>query len=391
MLAALAFVLVNLVLYFGGPNEKAKLTLESLGDLNLAKNTGRLASWWIANSYLSEKTPPDVVLFGSSQLGGLQAADADLLKKPQDYVLDHKSVSLEEELKRHKLSANCFAIGIVGCMASDQLMLSKVLLSRQNSPKLLIATVSPRDFIDGHLPSITSTEIFKWYSPYVSNAAIADEFLSDPIEKASWLATSGLPLRSIYHNGQHELETTEPVTDMGAKPHKRLAADPLLTTNNESMVNIRPGQCIVTPNMPKFFVDNSNDYKKRYSNWHGTMYRQQIACFNKFLASAKARGIHVLVVGMPLDSSNASLLPEAFWSDYRNQIQTACSGNGATFLELSHDNEFGRGDFVDGVHLSARGGSKIARRMSNTIASTPGLVTAFRTHSGSQIADATTH
>lgn len=391
MLAALAFVLVNLVLYFCGPHEKVKLTLEDLGDLNLAKNTGRLASWWIANSYLSEKSPPDVVLFGSSQLGGLQAADADLLKKPQDYVLDHQSVSLEEELKRHNLFAKCFAIGIVGCMASDQLMLSKALFSAQNTPKLLIATVSPRDFIDGHLPSITSTEVFKWYSPYVSKAAIADEFLSDPIDKASWFATSGLPLRSVYHNGQRELDTTDPVTEKGAKPLRRLAADPLLMTNNESLVNIRPGQCMVTPNMPSLFVDTSNDYKKRYGHWRGSMYHQQVACFNKFLASEKERGIKVLVVGMPLDSSNWSLLPDAFWSDYRNRLQTACHENGATFLELSHDNEFGRGDFVDGVHLSARGGSKIARRIADRIASAPGLVAVLRATSRPQLADAATH
>ncbi len=368
------------------------MTLEGLGDLNMAKNKGRLASWWIANSYLSEKSTPDVVLFGSSQLGGLQAADADLLKKPQDYVLDHKSVVLEEELKRHKLSAKCFAIGIVGCMASDQLMLSKVLLSPQNSPKLLIATVSPRDFIDGHLPSITSTEVFKSFSPYLTNSAIVDEFLSDPIDKATWLATSGLPLRSIYHNGERNLETTELFTEgCENKPLKRLAADPLLTTNNESMVDIRPGQCMVSPHMPALFVDNTSDYKKRYGNWQGAMYHQQIACFNKFLATAKARGINVLVVGMPLDSSNSSLLPDAFWSDYHNRLKTACSEYGATFLELSHDTEFGRGDFVDGVHLSARGGSKIAHRIADTIASAPGLVTAFRANSGSQLADAVMH
>lgn len=392
MLAALAFVLVNLVLHFAVPSEKAKLSLESLGDSKEAKNTGRLASWWIANSYLCEKTRPDIVLFGSSQLGGLQAADADLLGKPQDYVLDHESVCVEEELKSHKLAARCFAIGIVGCMASDQLMLSKALLSPQNSPKLLIATVSPRDFIDGHLPSITSTEVFRWFSPYVSKDTIANDFLSDPIEKASWFATTGLPLRNVYHNGQRDLDTTEPpVFEKSDKPLKRLAADPLLTTNNEALVNIRPGQCMVTPNMPTFFVDNSNDYKKRYGNWNGAMYHQQIACFNKFLASTKARGIKVLVVGMPLDSSNSSLLPETFWSDYGNRLQTACRENGATFLELSHDNDFGRGDFVDGVHLSARGGAKIAHRVADTIAAVPGLVTAIRSSSHAQIADADTH
>ena len=388
MSAAFAFLFINLALYFVGPRDRAKLTLDALGDLNLAKDSGRVASWWISNAYLREKSAPDVVLLGSSQLGGLQAADADLLKAPQDYVLDHKCVSIEDQLKRHEIDAKCFSIGIVGSMISDQFMISQVLLYPQNAPKLVIATVSPRDFIDGYLPSATSTEVFRWFSPYVSTSAIANDFLSDPIEKARWFTTTGLPLRNAYRNEQRELESNQPTFDKSNKPMHRLAQDPLLTTNNESLISIRPGQCIVTPGMPEFFVDNSSDYKKRYGNSNGPMYKHQITCLNKMLASAKARGIKVLVVGMPLDSSNWTLLPEPFWSDYRNRLQTACRENGASFLELSHDTEFGRNDFVDGVHLSAHGGSKVARRIADAIGSAPGLVTALKASSPAQLADA---
>ncbi len=392
LLAALVFVMVNLVLHFAGPTEKAKLTLDALGDLNLAKKNGRVASWWISNAYLSEKSPPDVVLIGSSQLGGLQAADADLLKVPQDYALDHKCVIIENYLRGHKIQAKCFSIGIVGSMVSDQFMIEKVLFSAPNKPKVLIATVSPRDLIDGALQSVSSTEVFRFFSPYVSDSSIADDFLCDPIEKATWFTTTGIPVRTAYRNEQRELESAEPVVDKANRPLHRLAQDPLLTTNNETLVNILPGQCTVRPDMPEIFVDNTSDYKKRrYANPRGPMYQRQLTCFIKMLANAKAQGMNVLVVGMPLHISNWSLLPESFWSDYRNRLQTACRDNGATFIELSHDTDFSKKDFVDGVHLSAHGGLKVARRIANAVASTPALVTALRTNTRAQLADAVEH
>ena len=390
MLATLTFVLLNVALHLGGPKQKPELTLAALGDLNVPKDTGRAASWWLSNAYLSKESTPDVVLFGSSQLGGLQAADANLLKTPQDYVLNHESITVEGQLKRHNIDADCFAIGMVGSMISDHYMISKVLFSSLNKPKLMVVTVSPRDFIDGCLPSVTATEVFTFFSPYLNSSMIGDEFLCTPIEKMIWFATSGLPIRSLFRNGPGESETKELTLEKNEKPMQRLTQDPLLTTNTVSMSNIRRGQCIVLPNMPEFFVDNSRDYKKRYCNSRGPMYQRQLTCFSNLLANAKERGIKVLVVGMPLDASNSSLLPESFWSDYRNRLQSACTIHGASFMELSHDAGFRRSDFVDGVHLSALGGWKLSSKIADAIAAAPHLVAALKANSETQLATVST-
>jgi len=376
LIAAVTFVLINLVLHFGGLGAKRTLNLETIGDRDSAVKSGRVASWWFSHDYLNKTSAPDVLLFGSSQLGGLQAADAKLLRTPQDYVLDHKCVSVENNLKQHNLHANCFSIGIVGSMISDQYMISRVLLSPENSPKLMVVTVSPRDFIDGYLASVTSTEAFRWFSPYLSNTVIGDDFLSDPIEKVCWFTTSGLPIRKAFRHTHREIDCAEPTFENGE--WRRFEQDPLLNTTSESLTNLRPGQCIVSPDMPEFFVDNSGDYKKRYCKPSGPMYLHQITCFNKMLADAKTRGIKVLVVGMPLDCTNSALLPNSFWNDYRKRLQTACISTGASFIDLSHDSEFGRGDFVDGVHLSARGGWKVAQRIAKTIAATPRLAVSLK-------------
>ena len=371
--------MVNVVVHFGGTHEKPKLSLSALGDIDNAKKNGRRASWWLANNYLSRKSTPDVVLFGSSQLGGLQAADADLLNSTQDYVLNHECVSVERQLKQEHLPASCFAIGMVGSMISDHYLISRVLFSPQNSPKLMVVTVSPRDFIDSKLPSVTSTEVFRFFSPYISDSTVSADLLTDPVEKISWYATN-MPIRNAWRGGRIESDSVEklgPSGEQSNKPMQRISQDPLLTTNNESMALIRPGQCVVTPHMADFFVDNSTDYKKRYSSSHGPMYKRQFDCFSKLLSAANAQGISVLVVGMPLDASNWSLLPATFWQDYRGRLQTACAKNGCAFVEWSHDAAFGRGDFVDGVHLNARGGGKLAQKIAQAISQAPTIVAAL--------------
>lgn len=378
LVAAVLFVLTNFVLHLSGLGAQRTLNRGTIGDRDAALKSGRVASWWFSHAYLNETPAPDVVLFGSSQLGGLQAADAKFLRTPQDYVLDHKCVSVEKHLRELNLFANCFSIGIVGSMISDHFMISKVLFTPQNSPKIIVVTISPRDFIDGYLSSVTSTEVFRWFSPYVTNVAIGEDFLSEPIEKVTWFTTSGLPLRKAFRNTHSELDSAELTFQESNDAWHRVEQDPLLTTTRDSLTNLRPGQCIVSPEMQEFFLDNSSDYKKRYSKPSGAMYEHQIKCLNKMLADAKTRSISVLVVGMPLDCTNSELLPDSFWNDYRNRVQAACTNSAATFMDLSHDSEFGRGDFVDGVHLSARGGWKVARRIARVIAATPTLATALK-------------
>jgi Protein of unknown function (DUF1574) len=377
-MSAVCFVLVNLVLHCTGLGAKRTLTQETIGDLGSAIRSGSVASWWFSHAYLNQKSAPDVLLFGSSQLGGLQAADAKFLRTPQDYVLDHKCVSVEKHLKEQNLPSNCFTIGIVGSMISDQYMIAKVLLNPENTPKVMVLTVSPRDFIDGYLASVTSTEVFRWFSPYLTNAVIGQDFLSDPIEKISWFTTSGLPIRKAFRHTHNDLETSEPDINNSDKEWHRFEQDPLLNTNTDLLSNLRPGQCIVSPEMPEFFYDNSSDYKKRYSKPSGPMYEHQTSCFNKMVADARSRGISVLVVGMPLDSTNQKLLSDSFWSDYHSRLKTACENNNAKLVDLSHDPDFGRGDFVDGVHLSARGGWKLAQRIAREIASAPNMVLALK-------------
>lgn len=378
LFAAVAFVLVNVVLHLSGLGAQRALNRETIGDRDAALKSGRVASWWFSHAYLNEIPAPDLVLFGSSQLGGLQAADAKFLRTPQDYVLDHKCVSVEKHLHDQNLFANCFSIGIVGSMISDHFMISKVLFTPQNSPKIMVVTISPRDFIDGYLSSVTSTEVFRWFSPYLPNATLGADFLSDPMEKATWFTTSGLPLRKAFRNTHSEMDSADLTLPESKDAWHRVEQDPLLTTTKDSLTNLRPGQCIVSPDMQEFFLDNSGDYKKRYSKPSGPMFEHQLTCFNKMLSEAKSRKINVLVVGMPLDCTNWQLLPDSFWSDYRARVQKACVNNAATFMDLSHDAEFGRGDFVDGVHLSARGGWKVAERIASVIATTPRLASALR-------------
>lgn len=71
------------------PTAKPELTL---ADVNLTPEIleeGKPASWWLARTFLTSTKTPDIVVCGSSQIGGLQAADANTSEKPLTlYLID---------------------------------------------------------------------------------------------------------------------------------------------------------------------------------------------------------------------------------------------------------------------------------------------------------------
>ncbi len=91
-------------------------------------NQDALASWWLAKSYFADRRPPDVVLFGGSQIGPVQGADAYSFDRLVDITGNHRSYVIEHDLQRilHK-KLHVFIGRLPGTRISDQLMVSHAL------------------------------------------------------------------------------------------------------------------------------------------------------------------------------------------------------------------------------------------------------------------------
>src|SRR5260370_1274328 len=87
-------------------------------------------------------------------------------------------------------------------------------------------------------------------------------FLNKPLETVSqiipWkMISSHLPL--------------PPQAVIGGGAMKQKATGWLFSLNSDND-NVKPGQCIVLPNMPKTYIDNSEEYAKRYRNCNPPFY-----------------------------------------------------------------------------------------------------------------------
>ncbi|MBS2007106.1 MAG: hypothetical protein JST01_08695 [Cyanobacteria bacterium SZAS TMP-1] len=350
---------------------------------------GKPSSWWLARSYMTAEHQPEIVLCGSSQIGGLQAADARVLNKPIDFVENHHCDVLERDLNaRLGVKPYVFISALPGAMVSDHFAIAKSLFAAHGKPALLVLTVSPRDFIDNTLPGAGATEPYRFFSAHSDLSSYADLAYNDPWSRFTHVVSSELPLRrfttalddfSKKWSEENQTASADTIGGAGAESGQSTdsASQQVKFVMGGYQGNIKPGEAVLYPTSLKVFVNNVNDYKKRYRNTHPANYEAQMTYFKNYLSFLSDQGVRVLVVGMPLTEINRKILPDDFWQEFRGRLLLSCGGAGAEWLDLSDSPEFTVADFVDTVHLNADGGVKLAAKIAEKITAAPELSAAL--------------
>ena len=359
---------------------------------------GKPSSWWLARSYMTAPHQPEIVICGSSQIGGLQAADARVLNKPIDFVENHHCDVLEQDLRgKLKINPYVFISALPGAMISDHFAIAKSLFAAKGKPALLVLTVSPRDFIDNTLPGAGATEPYKFFSAHTDLSPYTNIAYNDSWSRLSHYLSSELPLRRLTTDiEQISKRWSEQNSDGNSATADSATPGTVNTTNtggtapSDSSVsqqvkfvmggyqgNIRPGDAVLYPNHLKIFVNNVSDYKKRYRNTHPANYEAQMQYFKSYLSYLSDQGVRVLVVGMPLTSINRDILSTDFWQEFRGRLLLTCGASAAEWLDLSDSKDFTVDDFVDTVHLNADGGVKLADRIAERIGTSRELTAAL--------------
>lgn len=382
--ASISRFLVALVLFVGvnaavaasplGRTVVQPISLEDFKLTETVKAEGKPSSWWLARAFRESEERPDVVVCGSSQIGGLQASDANITGKPVDFVSNHHCPTIEQALV---LKSYVFLSALPGAMISDHFAIAKALYEDRSAPPIVVLTISPRDFLDNSLPCAGATEPYKYFSKFSDMTAYTGLAYNQPWSRLEHFTGSEMPMRKLepYIN----YLTNKTVNDLvpaaeiagtadGAKNTKVADASAQIQAQLKFVMggyegNIRPGQAVLTPNLPQIYVDNTRDYKRRYKNTHPPVYDVQMQYLKECLSYLDKKGTKVLIVGMPLTQSNRELLNTDFWNRYRADILVSTAPTGAKFLDLIEDATFNQKDFCDTVHLNASGGKKLAEKM----------------------------
>jgi hypothetical protein len=370
LMALSIFFIANLTLLFS-VNLRTTTIDEELSKPDSASNIKGTWPWWISKSYLAQVQAPDIVLLGSSQMAtAVFTADAQTLQKALDCVSYRRATTLENDLTHrlgHPISIFNWSMG--GAMASDQNLITRTLLTGRLKPKMVVIGISPRDFIDNTLPSASATEPFRFFSRFVEPDKLAAWAFTDDLSRFGWLLNRYLPMSQLHGKVASCMASGEaPATTNKQEFLKGISA---------SGGNISPGQWLVPANIPYLFVDNTQEYIHRYTNPNPPIYPQELSFFNDALTRLRQNGVKVLVVGMPSVSPNRKLLPDSFWQDFHNNISSICVKNSADWLDLSDSDVFTLDDYLDTVHLSARGGDKLFAEITRYIGKQPNLVTSL--------------
>lgn len=330
--------------------------------------------WWTVDDFRKQQQNPDIVLMGSSLLmHALHGGDAEYLKLPQNEVFHHRSVMLENLLKEKTgAQVNTFAFAMAGQMASDAYALSSTLLTGDRKPKAIVYTIAPRDFMDNTFSNPASTEIFKLMNHLGGAREVAWQARPGFLDKVEY----GLEnLSSLYDHRQYLVYLQHRYSEsilklIGYKNMqeihtpfelRRLA---LLDLPEETGTNER----IASPNLAFKFIDNSDEYRRRYQPFKEKPYRTQVQYMERFLGLCKREGIQVILVNMPLLEQNVNLMPQGSYDLYKSTVQKLATQYDASFIDLHDPNTFKQEMYCDTAHMNGVGGMKFFSLLSDKLA-----------------------
>lgn len=369
------FAVANVIVYCFHQYYQPPITTAVLTSNENAAAHTREWTWWLARKWLEQHKAPDMVLFGSSQMGSaVCAADAQHMFKVVDALTHRHAATLEDNLRdRMGRPVSVFNLAQPGAMCSDIYMSSKALFTRENQPRVVIVGVAPRDFIDATMPYAAATEPFKFYSRYISAGKLTVHAYNDLMSWLQW-GIDASPCRKlgVYLQG---LAGEGPTEHYDKDKNSNTALNAVLGAGAAE-----PNKWLVPANIPaNLWVDNTKEYKHRFQSPNAPVYDEEKTFFNAFLSNMQSRGITVIVVGMPSLPMNRALLTNKFWDEFRASVGIICMLHNAQFLDLTDSPVFVKDDYLDTIHLNARGGAKLFNILAAYAAADPCVVAQLNT------------
>ncbi len=365
LLGLMAFLLIDnglRLIYMSGTREHNALNFSPL------KVSHRSWVYWNYKDLVdatNSAQKPQIAIFGSSlMMAALHGGDAVYTGLPQNVVIHHRSQLFKDLVKKHTgATVDNFAFALGGEMVSDAYVLLAQMLEQKEHPRCLIYGIAPRDFTDNTLPSVASTEIYKYAERLTdltnldmearpSLAAKAEYYLG----KFCFIYGHREDLLYIQHHWAQSLAKKL----LGYK-NVELNITPL-HIRGQAFLEL-PEDCavnegFVTP--PKVeqepYLDNTAEYRGRYRKINAKQFALQMQYLERILTLAQKNKIEVILVNMPLTAENISLMPANFYSDYLKQVQNLTGKGGCTLVDLNSASLFTKDKFADSVHLNNRGG-----------------------------------
>jgi hypothetical protein len=331
-------------------------------------------AWWMVQDWRSLKAPPDLVLIGSSTVyKSVNGADANLLHKPIDEALNHRSRFLEQALlQRSDRLRSTFSLCTPGQMPSDTYAVTKTLLQDNFKPKTVVWGIFARDFLDTTFFGPLSSAVARYMNRISVNPVVESDRVTFWSRVNDGL-TQIFPLTKKREdalcllNGEARTLGREQLEGRLGMSDKRNAPIDNFSINNP-FFELVPGALVTDPDYqerpPK---DSTSCDRLRFLYFDEHIFKVQCDYFERVLVLCKTLGIRLIVIGMPVTEDNLRQMPPGSRKRVMETVKAIMQRNDVEFHDFSGKGLFARNEFADLMHLNCLGGQKVLKMLADNV------------------------
>lgn len=330
--------------------------------------------------YPRDKSTPEIVLLGSSAVTApLMQAEALFFNEPITRFSHRRCHYLEHMLaQRLGRQPQVFCLASGGQMASDAYLIARHISRLPKHPVAIVYGITPRDFQDNLLPSITSSETFQLLAGFEDLPKLLSSPRLDLEHKASlilgrvwalWRYRSDIRTYLVLKI-KKTMERTLPFVvfdkygdTRNLKPHKY-----------GQFPEEARGTPHAWPGLPLDHLSSEQtqrEYSRRYNPVSQELVEEEFCYFRELLKLCQNNHITLLVVNMPLSNLNKNLMAPGFYNKYVKKLEELSHSYNIDFIDMNQKPLTEPHNFVDTVHLTPQSGLVFLKALSNTIAKSP--------------------
>lgn len=285
-------------------------------------------------------------------------------------IANYSSADCLEEALSDKNNERVTVVNLAtgGALMSDHYLVLKNWLLRGKRPKYAICDLSPREFQDNFQHRIDRTAAcmalpqgFTLAETLKANLAGDDLMASFTFESAI------LRDKALYKTAllKHiPVLADRPIYLFESASRKQAA---LLSDDSDL-----PTSKALSPAACSFGAKVRRDslvayYKKAYEPLDATMYKKEMHFLTAYTELARAYGIKVFLVMMPLPKANTEMLPLPFIEQFEKDVVKIARQSGASLVWPANYSSYTDSDFEDFAHLNAKGGRKLFAAIANAV------------------------
>lgn len=316
---------------------------------------------------------PDMLILGSS-LPMHTCFGADWLAAgkplwPANYLFRHTGTRCFSDLLNKALGVQLtgYNVGVSAAMISDDSIILKNILDQGIKPKLIVLMVAPKDFVDNLAQPAGKSRYFNFFNERKNGIQISvSKSLAENTEAVLNYCWRYFKVRADY---SRTLEFIVCSFFGRAATFYNAATGRAYTPQMLKDIEIGTSPLPYTdPPPPSVIYGDLDVYKRRYLPFDEKRLALEISYLHDLLADCKAKGMMVLVVGMPLHPENRKLLPPPQKQALYSAIENTCRSGSATFINMIDSDSYAANDFSDSVHMRAEASLRFFNQLTAELA-----------------------